>query len=229
MAYITRTRTSVVVQMLLGFSLILGQCTPLRLGSADAAAVTSQLSRDLTSEQQELVEWAYSRYQSVDIEITGVPITFPDSASDCYGFGGVYMRTTHSIRICELNKSTIIHELAHAWLESTFDESDRREFMTHRGLDSWDDSTLEWAERGAEQAAEVITWALMDRNIQIRWVETTESGTTETYRLFKIPDSSADELMAAYQLLTGHMPTDRIDDDPSVVEDIPVSSPEARP
>ena len=101
--------------------------------------------------------------------------------------------------------------------------------MAQRDLETWADLGYEWAELGAEQAAEVITWGLMDSNIQIQWVETDDDGQTiPEYRLFKIPDSSPDELIAAYELLTGDAPTDRLDDDPRHVEEAQFTSPEAR-
>ena len=69
----------------------------------------------------------------------------------------------------------------------------------------------------------------MDRNILIRWIETTADGRkVPDFRLFKLPDSSPDELIAAYELLTGDSPTDRLDDDPRHVDGSPVTSPEAR-
>jgi len=53
------------------------------------------------------------------------------------------------------------HELAHAWLNAELDGERRRAFLAHRGLATWGDSSVRWDERGKEQAAEVLTWALL--------------------------------------------------------------------
>ena len=182
-----------------------------------------------TPEQQEFVDWAYARYKRAGLEIGEIPITFHETSADCYGFGGVYMRSTRTVRVCQMVDTTMIHELAHAWLESsTLDQADRDAFLAHRELESWADSGSDWDQRGAEQAAEVLTWGLMDRNIQIRWLTTSSDGGTEvSYRLFKIPESDPDQLAAAYHALTGNVPIDRLDDDPRNTEEAPVISPEA--
>ena len=122
----------------------------------------------------------------------------------------------------------MVHELAHAWIETTFEAKDRQAFMQLRRLDTWTGGD-QWKERGAEQAAEILTWGLMDRDISIRWVESNpDSTTSDTRRLFKITNSSPDQLVTAYEHLTGVQPTDRLADDPAHHEPgVGVTSPEA--
>ena len=86
--------------------------------------------------------------------------------------------------------------------------------LEQRGLDTWAGGT-EWDERGAEHAAEIITWAAMDENISVRWLETNIDGTTtDSWKLFKVPNSNPDQLAAAFELLTGDVPNLRLADDP---------------
>ncbi len=169
---------------------------------------------ELGVEEQELVDFAYSRFALVGIELPDVRIEFPDDEAACHGYGGVYLPSKTTVRICRPSKTTMIHELAHSWVETTLNASERNAFLDLRGLDTWAGGT-EWDERGAEHAAEIITWAAMDENISLRWLETnTDGSTTETWRLLKLPNSSHDEIAAAFELLTGDVPNLRLADDP---------------
>ena len=236
MTHTTRTRLTILITV--AVSLVAGTQAGSSPRSADATEVArvadatqaeSSPSGALTTEQQALVDWAASRFERLGLDLPDVTVTFHDASVECRGFGGLYIPSTRQIRICQMVNTTIVHELAHAWIETTFDETDRQDFMAQRGLEVWADPGYEWSELGAEQAAEVITWGLMDRNILIRWIEATADGReVPSFRLFKLPDSSPDELIAAYELLTGDTPTDRLDDDPRLVEASPVTSPEAR-
>ena len=174
------------------------------------------VAESFTPEQQELVDFAFSQFELAAIELPAVGISFRSDNADCFGYGGVYMTNELTVRICQPSKTTMVHELAHAWVEASLDDSDRQSFLELRGLSTWTAGT-EWDQRGAEQAAEIITWAVMDENISLRWLDTDSRGTTvETWRLFKIPDSDPDQLASAYQHLTGGLPHGRLLDDPRV-------------
>lgn len=157
-----------------------------------------------------LVGFAGERFAASGLEIPAVPVTFHDRDSQCFGFGGVYLPSEKAVRICRPSDTTIVHELAHAWIETSFTETERLAFMELRGLNTWTGGDT-WAERGAEQAAEIMTWGLMDTDIAVRWIETAADGSTvDTTRLYKVPDSNFDELVTAYTLLTGGEPTIRL-------------------
>ena len=183
----------------------------------------------LSVEEQELVDFASSRFALVGIELPDVRIEFPDDEAACHGYGGVYVPSKTTVRICRPSKRTMIHELAHSWVETTLNTNERNAFLEQRGLDTWAGGT-EWDERGAEHAAEVITWAAMDENMSVRWIDTNGDGSTSySWRLLKIPNSNPDQLAAAFRLLTGETPRLRLDDDPRETEPAPeVTSPEAR-
>lgn len=188
------------------------------------------VARSFTIEEQELVDFAYSRFAVAGIELPDVSIQFVADRNRCYGYGGVYLPSRLVVRICRPSKSTMVHELAHAWVETTLNDSDRAAFLDLRDLQTWTGGE-QWNQQGAEHAAEIITWAIMDKDITIRWVETNDDGTTsDTRRLFKIPDSDPDRLISAYQQLTGDMPAERMSEVASEVEPVSgtTSSPEAR-
>ena len=206
------TRTTLVANALTAITLTFVMTT------ASVSAIGPDVDRaeanSYTVAQQELVDFAYGRFARADLELPTVTVVFPTDNNQCHGYGGVYLPAEHTVRICRPSKTTMVHELAHAWVETTLTNSGRHTFLQLRGLDTWTDAER-WDQRGAEHAAEIITWALMDRNIAIRWIETNPDGTTaETSKLYKLPDSSPNELITAYEQLTGKSPTDRLPTDP---------------
>ena len=183
---------------------------------------------DLTENQQELLDFAFERFDAAGFDRPDVSIEFPDDRTECFGYGGVYLPEIKAVRICMMIDTTIVHELVHAWIDENLTQDDRSEFLTLRGLDSWAYEG-EWDEQGAEHAAEIITWGLMDRNISIRWVEANDDGTsTTTWRLAKLPDDSdPDRLFEAFENLTGTDAEERRLDDPRTTATTTILSPEA--
>lgn len=182
-----------------------------------------------STDEQELVDFAHSRFALIGIVLPDVHIEFPDDEAACHGYGGIYLPGELTVRICRPSKTTMIHELAHSWIETTFTDTDRNAFLEQRGLDTWAGGT-QWDQRGAEHAAEIITWAAMDKNISVRWLDTNINGTTtETWRLYKLPNSNPDQLAAAYKHLTNHTPQLRLNDDPRHTQPTPqTTNPETR-
>lgn len=196
--------------------------------SSTPIVTTSSAADSFTVDEQELVDFAFSQFDSSGIALPDVSIVFPSKESECYGFGGFYIPAEQAVRICRPSKTTMIHELAHAWIETTITDDERGAFLELRGLETWVGGD-EWDQRGAEQAAEIVTWGVMDENISVRWLETDAVGTTtETWRLFKVPDSTPDLLAAAYESLTGDAPHLRLADDPRVGATETIMSPELR-
>ena len=65
-------------------------------------------------------------------------------------------------------------------------QADRDRFLEFRGLRTWDASTADWDDRGYEQGAEIVAWALGDG-----------------YLTAQIPDNDPEQLVAGFELLTG--------------------------
>ena len=185
-------------------------------------------SVDLTEDQQALLDFAFDRFDVAGFDRPNVTIEFPEDRTDCFGYGGVYLPNTKTVRICLMIDTTIVHELAHAWLDENLSEDQRTDFLNIRGLESWAYEG-DWDEQGAEHAAEIITWGIMDRNISIRWVESNDDDTTTTtWRLAKLPNhSDPDQLFEAFQQLTGSDAADRRIDDPRTTATTTILSPEA--
>jgi hypothetical protein len=175
---------------------------PILTGSVRGVAVFNADDRQI-----ELVEWALSRFDAQGLTVPPVvATTFPPTDACNEGFSGVafHSDTGTDIEICvtptDLAESgefptsarrTILHELAHVWNAALVDEPSRQTFLDFRGLDSWTGAEV-WQENGSEQAAEIMTWALMDALIQPR-----------------IPNRGCNALTTAYEILTGTPPTIR--------------------
>lgn len=180
-----------------------------------------------TPAQEQLVDFGRSRFALAGIDLPDIDIEFPTDRRGCDGWGGVYVPDDLTVRICRPSKSTMVHELAHAWAETALDAADRQAFLELRGLDRWIGGA-DWEQRGAEQAAEILTWGLMDEDITVRWLETAADGSTSyTWRLFKVADSEPEQLVAAYEQLTGSLPSLRVLDPACDASPIEISNPEA--
>jgi hypothetical protein len=84
----------------------------------------------------------------------------------------------------------ILHELGHAWLLDHADEPVRTRLLDLTGLAAWDDGTAPWPQRGAEYAAEVLAWGLLD----------------ERAPMVRIGAPPCAELQVVFELLTGSAP-----------------------
>ncbi len=188
---------------------------PGALASVESTAAGA-VGRDANSShgQSELVDWAVSRFLDAGLVLPEVSFLFHDHARSCHGRAGLYDEAAKSVHLCLRNRHTILHELAHAWAHHNLGDGDRLAFVELRQLDGWGEHSLDWAERGTEHAAEVMAWALMEHNTLVPWPTWDHGETRATWRLLSIEASGPDELVAAYELLTGGLPVDRLRDDP---------------
>ena len=153
----------------------------------------SAITRD--HQDAALFDWALDRFERAGLELPQLEVEFHDELEPCGGYYGSFTdRTPLHVDICGFNgdrflpmpKQMILHELGHAWLFANVDDPTIDSFLSFRGLDTWNDPTVDWSKRGFEHAAEVISWALDDSE----------------RRVFTITDSHPDVFAAAYQILT---------------------------
>lgn len=64
-------------------------------------------------------------------------------------------------------RTTVLHELGHAWMLDHVEDSRERDLLELTGLTTWDDTDVPWPERGVEYAAEVFAWGLLDEAIPV--------------------------------------------------------------
>jgi hypothetical protein len=147
-----------------------------------------------------LLQWATSRFARAELELPVVEFVFHDEMEACSGHPGLYRdRPSPRIDICGFSnistaaKRTTLHELAHAWAHENLTDDDIDKFLTVRRLDTWAGPEAPWELRGSEHAAEIVSWALFDRELD----------------LVTIPDADMEAIEASYRLLTGKSLPDR--------------------
>ncbi|CAN5817666.1 hypothetical protein BH23ACT5_BH23ACT5_06270 [soil metagenome] len=158
---------------------------------------------DLSTEQRSLVEWAEGRFALAELALPPILYAFHDTAESCASRRGLFHHASNLVEICGFEADTLIHELAHAWTETTLDDHAKHAFLALRGLETWNAAATPWELRGTEHAAEIIAWGVEERT---RLVPSTDPLGCFAPRLLTIRDSSPDELIAGYVALTGQMP-----------------------
>src|SRR6185295_16727534 len=139
--------------------------------------------------QQELVRWAVARFERAGIEAPAVRIAFHTNASGCGGHLG-YAKAGRvdvcTVLVNEMARRNLLHEIGHIWIDQNVSRAVRDRFLSLRGLPSWNASTEPWEERGYEQGAEIMAWALGTRILGAQ-----------------IPNNGPPALAAGFAILTG--------------------------
>ena len=146
-----------------------------------------------------LVEWAEDRFALAGMDLpAGIVSIRPGEKEHCDGHSGLYRPgSVPEVRICvdrpvdsKISRFLLLHEFAHLWAENRLDAGTAEAFVAMRGLDAWQDADRPRHEWGAEHAAEVLSWGLMD----------------ELVRVTRIRDAEPDRLSEAFIVLTGTHP-----------------------
>lgn len=162
---------------------------------SEAAAV--DILGEATELEAAVVEWALGRYEAAGLDLPAMTVEFAGD-DDCDGNTAVAIHGGElpQLRICAgdaaevVLQRTLLHEMAHIWAAHTLDETTKASFLSVRGLDAWSGPGVAWQDSGSEQAAEVVTWALMDRELV----------------MLLLPDHDPAGLLAGYRVLTGAAP-----------------------
>lgn len=134
----------------------------------------------------ELAEWALERYETAGLELPALDIFFHPDREPCKENRGIFNGDLMRVDVCVDEPLVILHELAHAWTHVHIEPVEEAAFVTAGGFESWNDPETAWSDRGMEDAAETIAWALLEHPIQMP----TSGGPIA-------------ERNAAYRLLTG--------------------------
>ncbi len=146
-----------------------------------------------TSAQRGMAQWAVDRFTAVGMDLPSLEVRFHRAPSGCGGQMGAYRDGEADIcgvHVNWMSRRTLLHEMAHAWVDAHVSADLEARFLRLRQLETWNDHAVDWEERGTEHAAEIISWALDGQG----------TGTEQA----SIPRNDPDQLAAAYQLLTGH-------------------------
>ena len=144
------------------------------------------------------VQWAVDRFAVAGLPLPSVDVTVHRHTRPCDGNNGLFRPGPPvEVHLCSTGDADTrparlisLHELAHAWAETTLTPAQREQFLALRGLDAWIDPTRPTHEWGAEHAAEVVSWGLMDAPVQ----------------LIRIHDTDPAALETAFELLVGRAP-----------------------
>ena len=144
------------------------------------------------------IEWGLDRFRTAGFELPPMSISVHDNDAPCEGKSGL-SRTNDPVEIhlCSPSpadsitaKLITLHELAHAWAETQLTSDQQTDFLQLRALDTWVDQRVPPHEWGAEHAAEVVSWGLMDEIVEI----------------VRIYNAEPAELLVAFESLTGRQP-----------------------
>lgn len=163
-----------------------------------SAATTQVEFVDLSAEQVEIATWAVGLYHEAGLALPAITFVYHGDDSDaCSGWFGVHEVTERGsvIGICTSRhtaqiEALFVHELAHAWCAHSLSDERRGDFQELRSCPIWRGVDVPWHERGAEQAAEILVWGLIDRPTGV----------------VTINDHGCDALEAGYRALTGDAP-----------------------
>lgn len=145
--------------------------------------------------QRQLAQWAVARFERAGLEAPTVEIRFHTDASGCgghLGFAKGGRVDVCTVLVNEMARRNLLHEMSHIWIDQNVSRATRERFLGLRHLSAWNDSSDPWPERGCEQGAEIMAWALGDRILTPQ-----------------VPDNEPARRDAAYRLLTGGAPPDR--------------------
>ncbi len=140
-----------------------------------------------TTEQYEIVTWSLQRFEDAGLDIPALEIHLHQDLAGCKGNRGIYNSGLQRIDVCVDQRNVVLHEIAHAWNHENLSAAQRSEYVSVGGFGSWDDPDTPWSDKGSEDAADTIAWALLDEPI------TTFSA-----------DGPIARRAAAYLLLTGN-------------------------
>jgi hypothetical protein len=147
-------------------------------------------------------------FAEAGLELPPVTIRRHQDAAACNAHDGLHHTDGDRsvIDICTVETDdaetrVILHELTHAWGFHYLTPEHKAAFKRLRGWEYWlDYNHAEWKDNGAEQAAEIMVWALSDEPIQVN----------------RIDQNSCAQLHDGYVALTGLEPlhgyTDRCHD-----------------
>ncbi len=103
--------------------------------------MTTPLAKSTTDKQQELIAWALYQYEKAGLDLPVLQIHPHSDKTACKGNRGLFGSgsTPWKIMLCADDRVVFLHEMGHVWSEHTLTESERSEYVTQRGMESWND------------------------------------------------------------------------------------------
>jgi len=139
--------------------------------------------------QRRLAEWAVERFERARLSPPKVEIHFQRSSSGCgghLGYAQIGRVDVCTVLVNEMARRNLLHEMGHIWIDQNVSRTVRERFLELRHLPTWNAASADWDDRGYEQGAEIMAWALGDRILTAQ-----------------IPENDPTQLGAAFEILTG--------------------------
>ena len=170
---------------------------------AQASTATTELTPPTFSNEQDAAAytWMQDLFTAAGFETPAATIEFFETDEGCGGARGRawFDNTgTATIAICATHDNpevetawrqrTLLHEMAHAWIDQNVGDENIEAFTELRGLETWSSRDANWEERATEHAAEIFMWGIQGGEYNVD---------------FRIDGTSCPELEAGYELLTG--------------------------
>lgn len=178
-----------------------GDISSTALGTASPTIGPVAVEESVADVDEDAVSWAQDRYREAGLSLPDMRVSFHADTEPCEGARGghlvedgvsrVFVCITEQGSTRDLQiKRVLLHEFAHAWDHHSLTDQIRSHFMAFKGFPGWS-FEVPYDERASEDAAEIITWGLMDRPL-----------------LFNSLDGvwSWEERLGGYRILTGSAP-----------------------
>lgn len=134
----------------------------------EAVVATAFTYTGFSQAHHEIVDWALALFVEADLELPSIDFIASSDLEPCNGRTGAARHGAKGseITICGAevlvgHDIVVVHELAHAWEKHNSTPEARAAFLELRGLTEW--RSGDWHDRGAEHAASIIAWGLIDR------------------------------------------------------------------
>jgi hypothetical protein len=152
----------------------------------------------MTTAERQATDGSLSLFAQAGLPLPPLEIRRHHDLESCNGSEGLHRKFGERsiIDICtvetgDYEQRTMLHELGHAWSEHFLTVGHKQAFQNLRRWTAWlDYKRAKWADNGAEQAAEIITWALSPHPVGV----------------VKIQQNSCKDLHDGYVALTGREP-----------------------
>ncbi len=171
--------------------------------AAQPSTAATPLPAPVFASEQDAAAYASTQdlFTTAGFEAPAATIEFFDNEEGCGGARGrawLNNTGTATIAICATHDNpevettwrqrTLLHELAHAWIDQNVNAERIAAFSELRGLEEWSSRSVKWEERATEHAAEIFMWGIQGGDYKID---------------FRLDKTECDELSTGYELLTG--------------------------
>ena len=114
--------------------LLIGLLLPHSVQAAGSEPGTPKtpIENTYTDAEQTLIDWATHRFVSAGLTPPSAVFVFHSSSIDCYGHVGLYYPQSNTVHMCRLERHSILHELAHAWVQENLTSTTKAAFVTSR-------------------------------------------------------------------------------------------------